>query len=384
MNRNELTITFLASFYPWPTTNGGRIATAALFEWWIKHHPVNLIAFRDPQTPQISQAKSTTIIPLPAAVHVRRFVRLLRGWSTGRPYFVEYFASSAMRRATASIHPRNVILCDLAMAQYVRNRPLVLIAHNVEYDLANQRFKRETGVVRLIWWIEMLLLRAWEAKIIRQARFIISLSPADAARFEALYGVEERRISVLIPPLTESWSTPDWNRSTSIAFIGSQTWPENREALQWFLSAVVPHIPSRYPILVAGQGTQDTVRTVRLNRKIKVIEGFSSVEEFVNEIRVLAVPLLHGSGIRIKILQALQAMIPVVSTNPGVHGLPPETGIAIADDPETFAGLLIKLCDDEAASRAQVQQGFEWWRGAQAESAHTLASLENELRDIMH
>ncbi len=81
------------------------------------------------------------------------------------------------------------------------------------------------------------------------------------------------------------------------------------------------------------------------------------------------VPILAGSGTRIKILEAWAAERPVVSTSIGADGLPVRDGenIRIADDPEVMKKAVLELLEDKElrirlgkAGRKTYAENYSW------------------------
>jgi glycosyltransferase involved in cell wall biosynthesis len=73
---------------------------------------------------------------------------------------------------------------------------------------------------------------------------------------------------------------------------------------------------------------------------------------------VFVCPILSGSGVRVKLLEAFAAGIPVVSTGLGAEGLATQDGkfCALADDPESFAGRVLTILEDPRAVQEMVER----------------------------
>ena len=87
----------------------------------------------------------------------------------------------------------------------------------------------------------------------------------------------------------------------------------------------------------------------------------------LSEYAVFICPILSGSGVRVKLLEAFAAGIPVVSTVVGAEGLTEQHGeiCALADDPSDFATKTLALLDDPAtaaqmAARARAEVVSNW------------------------
>src|SRR5262249_50295132 len=87
--------------------------------------------------------------------------------------------------------------------------------------------------------------------------------------------------------------------------------------------------------------------------------------------KVAVVPLLSGSGTRLKIIEAWAASTAVVSTSLGAEGLPARDGhnIALADSPENFTSAVSRLLDSKSdrerigiAGREQYERDLTWTR----------------------
>ncbi len=105
-------------------------------------------------------------------------------------------------------------------------------------------------------------------------------------------------------------------------FIGTQDHPANKEGLGWFLDSI--YIPNydkiNVPIKVIGTWKDDFISKYKKYRKI-VFAGFVDDIGSRYENSVLISPIISGSGLRTKILQAFANSIPVFSTDIGAEGL---------------------------------------------------------------
>jgi glycosyltransferase involved in cell wall biosynthesis len=85
---------------------------------------------------------------------------------------------------------------------------------------------------------------------------------------------------------------------------------------------------------------------------------------------VLVMPLRMGSGTRLKLIEAMAAGVPIVSTTLGAEGYPATGGreLLLADEPETFAHAVLRLLDEEALRARLIAAGrhmawqFDWRR----------------------
>jgi glycosyltransferase involved in cell wall biosynthesis len=77
---------------------------------------------------------------------------------------------------------------------------------------------------------------------------------------------------------------------------------------------------------------------------------------------VLAVPLLSGGGVRVKILEAMASGVPIVSTTIGCEGLAARAGehLLVADTPTGFAEACARLLADDALARRLAENAYQF------------------------
>jgi glycosyltransferase involved in cell wall biosynthesis len=131
------------------------------------------------------------------------------------------------------------------------------------------------------------------------------------------------------------------NTRCAIGIIGAWDYPPNSDGLLWFLTEVIPKIDTSYELLVCGSGTLSSkLHQLLLSVPRASFVGFiPNVSDFYSQISLLAIPLLHGSGTRLKVIEAMSFGMPIVSTSKGVEGIDVEDGnhCLISDDPLHFA-----------------------------------------------
>jgi GT2 family glycosyltransferase len=133
----------------------------------------------------------------------------------------------------------------------------------------------------------------------------------------------------------------------TLLFLGSFRHLPNVEALQWFLQEVFPRIRKEEPrarLVIVGSDPPPR-HSLRDSEAIEMIGFVDDVREPLMRYSVFVCPILAGSGVRVKLLEAFAAGIPVVSTRMGAEGLADKDGeiCALADDPAAFAGHVVRL-----------------------------------------
>src|SRR5581483_7591015 len=147
----------------------------------------------------------------------------------------------------------------------------------------------------------------------------------------------------------------------TMLFLGSFRHAPNVRALEWFLGEVLPRLEKLDPearLIVAGAEMPPGL--VNNRRNVEVLGYVPEIRDVLARHAVFVCPILSGSGVRVKLLEAFACGIPVVSTRLGAEGLAQRDGeyCRLADDPRAFAQAIADLLADprgaaEMAARAR-------------------------------
>ncbi len=142
----------------------------------------------------------------------------------------------------------------------------------------------------------------------------------------------------------------------TMLFIGSFRHLPNQAALDWFIQGVLPAVAARHPgcrLVVVGSDPPPR-HAFSTTGNIDLLGFVEDVREPLSRYAVFVCPVLSGSGVRVKLLEAFASGIPVVSTRLGAEGLASEEGgiCDLADEPGDFAAKILALFDDPQRAHA--------------------------------
>jgi glycosyltransferase involved in cell wall biosynthesis len=249
----------------------------------------------------------------------------------------------------------------------------VLRAHNVEQQIFARAASSTSSLpLRLYLSLQAVKMRRFEDRAVLWADMVVPVTSVDCSELErrtgrrggwhvATAGVDA---SVMKPVEVD-------NSAADIAFAGPLRWYPNRQGVEWFVKRVwllvhARSAQSRFKVM--GEPSADRW-SVPPAPGVDTLGFVPSVETELASCRVFVVPLLSGSGIRLKILNAAAWGIPVVSTSIGAEGLDFQDGseILIRDDPAEFAEAVLRLLTDDelwhrvrAAALDRVQREYSW------------------------
>ena len=151
----------------------------------------------------------------------------------------------------------------------------------------------------------------------------------------------------------------------TMLFLGSFRHEPNRVALDWLIRQALPRIIERAPrarLVVAGSDPPPAHAYADYAAHVEMLGYVEDAREPLARCAVFVCPILSGSGVRVKLLEAFAAGIPVVSTLVGAEGLARKDGefCALADDPAGFAERVAFLFENpEEAARMAVRARAE-------------------------
>jgi glycosyltransferase involved in cell wall biosynthesis len=159
-------------------------------------------------------------------------------------------------------------------------------------------------------------------------------------------------------------------RDGRLAFIGAMDWFPNQDAVRWMVDDILPLVRKRTPrvtLTLAGRNPPRWMKRLSADG-IRVTGTVEDVSPYLREAAVCVVPLRIGGGTRLKILEALAAGKPVVSTAVGAEGLDLRPGeeIVIADSARDFAEQVAGLLEDKplrerlAAAGRRAAKRYAW------------------------
>jgi GT2 family glycosyltransferase/glycosyltransferase involved in cell wall biosynthesis len=156
----------------------------------------------------------------------------------------------------------------------------------------------------------------------------------------------------------------------TMLFLGSFRHTPNQVALDWFVHKVLPYVLKSCPharLIVVGPDQPPSHAYADFGDAVQLAGYVEDVREAFLRNAVFVCPILSGSGVRVKLLEAFAAGIPVVSTRIGAEGLAHNDGEVcyLADDPAGFAARIVRLLDNpcdavEMTQRARREVENNW------------------------
>lgn len=227
----------------------------------------------------------------------------------------------------------------------------VFVHHEIRY-IRNERMLSDFNLKELERRLRDDVKREELANLNKFDR-IVTLTQVDKEILER----EGVRVPIYVSPAAvDSEIRPYLGWNGNITFLGGYGHAPNQEGMDWFIQEVLPKVEqkrTKKPILhIVGKGWPMEYEQNGDRYEIK-LHGF--VERLADVVcgTIMVIPILSGSGMRMKILEAAALGVPFITTSVGVEGLifRHEESCLIADTVEDFACSLVRLMNDETLRR---------------------------------
>ncbi len=401
----DVSVALISPVDPYPTDAGKKVVLAGFLDYFAERYGPDNVHYIKVGT---SEAADFPVrlhqVPAPSRADLVR--NLVGKVARGRASLQEAFLGSrqtgmAIADALEQIRPELQVYDTVRMAQYAADD---VAARQICYldDLFSERYSRmleatarygdvdinplanfaqhvpprlrplESNRVSrsaLLRLERRLVLRS-ENRTAHRFRRCLLVNDGEAAELQRRTGVAPERIQAVPPLVTISPSAGRrYTGAPEFVFLGLLSLPHNEDGLQSFLRTVWPLVLARMPnahLRVIGRDAPQRLVTLIAEMGDSVtMEGYvPDLGEALDRAAALLNPLRFGSGIKLKVFEALGRSLPVVSTPVGAEGIAsgPGTGIGIATEPDDMAELLCSLTSEETNEQMSKEAGEHFAR----------------------
>jgi sugar transferase (PEP-CTERM/EpsH1 system associated) len=373
-------ILFLIHRTPFPPNKGEKLRSFWELRTLAQRHEVDLFCFYDDpkdenHLEQLSRYCSHYYAE--RLTWIRSRIGAMTALLRGRPITEGYFYSFRMlRQVQAAIKQRNydrILVFSSSMARYVESKndiPKILDL----VDVDSEKWRQYAGCCRFQWawfWrLEARRLAAYEAFLVRHfdATMVCTDSEADLLKSKAHWtGVRvlENHLEVAHydPAAVE---IPDEVRACRpyIVFSGSMDYFPNVDGALYFYQEIFPLVRRVHPdvkFIIAGRNPHSSIRKLSTDPGVKVTGSVVDIRPYLCAAAVAVAPMRIARGVQNKVLEALAAGVPVVTTKTVASGLGQTLSslVSCADTPQEFAGCVIRAISKQSPTNAaQLRTGL--------------------------
>ncbi len=350
---------------PWPSKDGESIAISSITQNLLeKGHHVTLLTM---STSKHSLDKEATLpendkfafhhVNVDTSINAMdAFLNLFSAQS----YNIQRFDSATYRAKLIEllqnesfdfIHLEGLYLCLYldTIRKYTKAK-VSLRGHNVEHEIWERLAQNEKSFIKKAY-LKLLTkrLKSYELKQLSKIDLLVPITQKDLDCFHIL-GYKGKHY-VLPGGVGHVGDSGTNGGAFKCFFLGSMDWMPNQEGVNWLMKEIWPKVIAKAEqaeLFIAGRNFEKAAFDHK-EKGIKVIGEVKSADAYMSDKAIMIVPLLSGSGMRIKIIEAMSKGKVVITTKVGAEGITYENGkdILIADDATHFANQIIRCLGNE-------------------------------------
>ncbi len=278
---------------------------------------------------------------------------------SSKSYFISRFYFKEFEDALIETLQKNTFdviqLEGLFMAPYIATikkfskAKIALRAHNIEHLIWQRHIANESnGLKKSYLKIQNSRLKTYEEEIFTKVDVIVTITDADKDH------IHKQFPKLNVVTCLTGVDLADYEQSTNVKkqentifSFGSMDWMPNLESVDWFLNNCWGKINAKHPnckFIIAGRHMPQKFKTLQLPN-VQIEENVINNRDFYSTYDIMLVPLLSGSGLRIKLVEGLAYGKAIVSTSIGAEGIAITKGehMLIADSAEEFTNAIDRL-----------------------------------------
>ncbi|WP_041627421.1 glycosyltransferase family 4 protein [Owenweeksia hongkongensis] len=369
----------LSNKVPYPANDGSSIAMSSIIDALLKNKAeVTLLSIN---TKKHFKSDEATAAQLPTRLDFHKVYHntsitpwgALANLFSGKAYHVSRFYFSAFAKKLVLLLRQNsfdiIQIEGLSMAVYIElirkycQAKIVLRAHNVEHIIWDRHLENESSSLRSKYLkIQNSRLAKFEIQSLKSVDAIVPITEEDKQLL--LPWISKSKPIQSLPCGIDIEAKDTCSKASTqtadIAYLASFDWMPNVQGIEWFMQKVWPLVQELRPDTTFHLGGRHMPSSFQKweKRGVSLFQDVADMRKFICSARIVIVPLLAGSGMRIKVIENMALGKCQVSTTIGAEGVNIENGkdIILTDSPEDFARAISNLLhDDELRTFVETQ-----------------------------
>jgi len=388
---NRLKILFLSNRSPLPIIDGHTRRTYNILKGLAESHAVHFVSLYEIQDEldvnnvQLLESfcEKVEFYPAPSKSFCFQMVaRLLRSLISADPYTIwRHYSSAYHKRVKQLINTGNyeIVHCDnLPVAYTVRHIKSVyrsITDHDVSYiKCARMAIESKNLFLKVFMYYEAFKLRNLEKQVLQLYDLGIVVSEID--KIKLLEICPEGNLLVIENGVDTTAFIPGTDTdidNNTIVWVGGFKHFSNESAVHYFLSDIYPKIKNIFPEIrfnVIGDGISKRLdKLISSDSSICYLGFVEDPLPYIQNSAIFVVPIISGSGTRLKLLEAMSVGKAAVTTAVGCEGIEGIDGIhfVVANTPFEFASAVAMLLNDvnyrrklEMNARYLMEKQYDW------------------------
>jgi glycosyltransferase involved in cell wall biosynthesis len=361
-------VLYLAPERPDPPTSGGRLHVAMLSTGLREHMDVVVLTPHDTDSEFPGWAEAVQRLKARRRSQLRRMVDTVSGLATGRHIVLERSQRSGLPEAFAevvrAVNPSLVVLGRPYFGSFIDVAKSSGAAVIVDADESLVRVARSVVATpgpllkRMRALVDLAVVGRMERREYSKVDQVWVISEIERKHFLG-YLAPERVVAVPHVLPMDQWTQAPASAGlaravtgvNAVSYVGWYGYAPNEAAALVLANEIMPRVRALggpRKLVLIGRDPTARMRRLALNSDVTITGEVPDVIAPMRDAGLLAVPLQSGGGVRVKILEAAAAGVPVVSTHFGIEGLGLDSGeaVLIADEWDGFAKAIVRVAAD--------------------------------------
>lgn len=220
---------------------------------------------------------------------------------------------------------QTLFLLPLIKELYPKSK-IVAIEEDVVFLSYERKLKySKNWLSKSIWQYKYKKVKEMEKKYLNISDLIVVNNKKDQKLLQQ-ENINHKKIKLCAVHYDDYESVERNAEGKNILFFGAMKRKENYLSVKWFIDYVMPHLEGEgINLIVVGGGGKETLKNIK-NKNVQIMGFVEDVKPFFEKCFCLVAPLVLGAGIKVKVLEAFSAGIPVLTNNIGIEGIYAEDG----------------------------------------------------------
>ncbi|MBI5325242.1 MAG: glycosyltransferase [Ignavibacteriae bacterium] len=395
MHQKKLRILQLAPRFPFPADDGGKIGIGNILkEFSNQGAEVTFFSYYDNDRNKVTKEAleygiKFTDVKLFEHSTKNTALRIFKSIIYNHSVYIEkhinikikdYISQLIKEKEFDIVHADHSCMANLALfVKNISGIPAGLRLHNIEWMIWKRYADniKKNKLKQIYIELQAFYLRKEEKKIYSEMDVCFPITEPDKNRAIEI-APEGRYIVASAGVNTDEWIPSEKIQKNPFELILATTyqWRHNIDAVKWFIEKVLPELRKIIPeitLTLIGKEQPEWLSDNSISG-VKSLGYVDKVQPYLNNASIYIAPLFVGSGIRIKILEAMAMELPVVATTIASEGInaKPEDGFILCEDKESYINSIMSLIKNPTYSnsigknaRKFVMNEFSWQKNVQ-------------------
>ena len=229
---------------------------------------------------------------------------------------------------------------------------LIASEHDVCFLRFERQFAKAEGIRKIFEFLRFRSVRKAETASLCAVDLIVTQSMKDADLITA-GNIQYSKTCVISPFFTDYGDVIYNSESNGILFFGAMDRPENYESAVWFIENVfIPHLQDNHVFYIVGNKPHHVLDKYKSER-IAVTGFVPDIRQYLSKSFCMAAPLTMGAGIKVKVIEAMSAGLPVLANDIAIEGIPAVNNVhyLYCRNPGDYAAAVGRIDKDRAGLR---------------------------------